>query len=222
VNPALERLLAHPGIFRAAQGGRVSGDSLPSGFAVLDAELPRGGWPVGALTEILPARAGVGELRLLMPALSRLSHSGRGLVWVAPPHVPYAPALLAHRVDLAHLLIVHPSDIKDLLWAMEQSLRSGACGAVLAWVRAADDKTLRRLQLAAEAGAGWAVLFRPPQAVDQATPAALRLSLAPAPGGLAVHILKRRGGWATGPVLVDLSPRESRENQSAEPLAVSP
>jgi hypothetical protein len=216
VNAALERLLEHPGIFRAAQRKHASGNSLPSGFPLLDAELPGGGWPVGALTEILPSREGVGELRLLMPALSRLSRDGRGLVWIAPPHVPYAPALSRQGVDLANLLIICHADVRDLLWAVEQSLRSGACGAALAWMHAADHRTLRRLQLAAEAGGGWAILFRPPRAADQASPAALRLYLDPAAGGVAVHVLKRRGGWATGPIVVDLVRHSSPKALTAE------
>jgi hypothetical protein len=213
MNPVLERLLAHPGIFRATQGLRSPANNLPSGFPALDAELPGGGWPLGALTEILPSREGIGELRLLMPALARLSREGRWLVWVSPPHVPYAPALLRYQVSLAHLLLVHPSDIRDLLWAVEQSLRSGVCGAVLAWLQAADDRTLRRLQLAAEAGGSWGVLFRPPQAAGHASPAALRLGLAPAFQGVTAHILKRRGSWAAEPMLVDF--------ESAEPLAAA-
>jgi hypothetical protein len=204
MNPALERLLEHPGIFRAGQRGKLAGNSLPSGFPRLDAELPGGGWPLGALTEILLSGEGTGELRLLMPALSHLSRNGRGLVWVAPPHIPYAPALLGQGIDLAYLLTVYPSNSGDLLWTLEQSLRSGACGAALAWMHTLGDRALRRLQLAAEAGAGWAILFRAPQAVDQTSPAALRLHLTPASGGICVHILKRRGGWATGPIRVDL------------------
>jgi hypothetical protein len=219
MNPALERLLEHPGIFRAGQGGKLAGNSLPSGFPLLDAELPGGGWPLGALTEILPSGEGAGELRLLMPALSRLSRNRRGLVWVAPPHVPYAPALLGQGIDLAYLLTVYPAGSRDLLWALEQSLRSGACGAALSWMHTLDDRALRRLQLAAEAGAGWAILFRSPQAAEQASPAALRLYLAPSPRGVSVHILKRRGGWATGPVMVDLMSYTPPESGAAEPAA---
>ena len=48
----------------------------PTGHAVLDAALPTGGWPEAALTEILLAGQGVGELQLVWPALARLSAAG--------------------------------------------------------------------------------------------------------------------------------------------------
>jgi hypothetical protein len=81
--------------------------TLTSGFAALDAELPGGGWPLGALCELLPRHVGIGELRLLGPALASLSAAGRSLAWIAPPHRPYAPALAAAGIDLARVLVVN-------------------------------------------------------------------------------------------------------------------
>ena len=92
----------------------------------------------------------------------------------------------------------------DAWWAAEQALRSGACGTVLVWLRAPDERRMRRLQLAAETGRAWGVLFRPGCAARERSPAALRLHLAPAASGLAVYVLKRRGGPVTKPVRVDL------------------
>jgi protein ImuA len=43
---------------------------VDTGYASLSAELPSGGWPLGALIELLPAHSGIGELRLLQPALA--------------------------------------------------------------------------------------------------------------------------------------------------------
>ncbi len=94
----------------------------------------------------------------------------------------------------------HPQRGTDGLWAVEQTLRAGTCGAVLAWLTDADSTVMRRLQLAAEAGNSWGILFRPQRMAGQASPAALRLKLESTPRGLAVHVLKRRGGWAADPV----------------------
>ena len=79
---------------------------MPTGFDALDRELPGGGWPAGALTELLVRRAGIGELQLVLPALAALSWAGKRIVWLAPPHLPYAPALAADGVDLAQLVVV--------------------------------------------------------------------------------------------------------------------
>src|SRR5690606_12188390 len=66
-------------------------DGVATGHAGLDAVLPAGGWPGAALSEILIPADGVGELRLLWPALARLSRAGERVVLVAPPYLPFAP-----------------------------------------------------------------------------------------------------------------------------------
>lgn len=188
-------------------GAAPPAQALPSGFAGLDALLPGGGLPRGALTEIVIAREGIGELSLLLPALARATEDERWLVFVAPPHVPYAPALACAGINLARVLIVHPRNAQEGLWAVEQALRAGTASVVLAWIAHADSKALRRLQLAAEAGDSCGVLYRSARSIEETSPAALRLKLEPASlegARVAVHILKRRGGWPTGPVMVEV------------------
>ena len=143
--------------------------TLPTGYAALDRYLPGGGWPLGSLSEIFVERYGVGELTLLMPALATLTGGGqlgtagaarKWVAWIAPPFVPYAPALQQSGVRVDALLLVHPSN-KECLWTVEQVIRSGSSSGVLAWLAAADHVALRRLQLAAEEQGCWTILFRP-------------------------------------------------------------
>src|SRR5213076_3052371 len=117
-------LLDRPDIWRGQALSRAGAPTLPCGFPERDAELPGGGWPAGALTEILPAHEGIGELRLLGPALAGLSRRGLQLVWIAPPHLPYAPALAAAGIELASLAVVRTASPKETLWAIEQALVS--------------------------------------------------------------------------------------------------
>lgn len=199
----LDTLLQRADVWRGGQRSAAV-QSVSSGFPELDDDLPGGGWPRGALTEILMPQRGIGALRLLMPALAQLSRQDRWICWVAPPYIPYAPALVAAGVDLSRVLLVHPNAQRDGLWALEQSLRSGTCSAVLAWPTVDDATLLRRLQLAAEAGDTLGFLFRPRRLAQRPSPAALRVQLeAEAGGRLAVSILKRRGGWAAGPIHLD-------------------
>ena len=167
--------------------------------------LPGRGWPAGALTEVLLAREGIGEIRLTLPALARLQAARRDIVWIAPPHVPYAPALAAAGLDLARLLIVRCRSSADELWAYEQALRAPECGAAFAWLGARDERVLRRLAVAAREGRTWGVLWRRPGQHAIATAAPLRLALAPHERRLAVRVLKRRGGELARPVLIDPS-----------------
>jgi cell division inhibitor SulA/protein ImuA len=107
-------------------------------------------------------------------------------------------------VNLKQLLVAKPQSAKDAWWTAEQALRSGACGAVLAWLNMPDERRMRRLQLGAESGRAWGVLFRSASAAQERSTAALRLRLEATANGLAVHILKRRGGYVSKPVMVNL------------------
>jgi protein ImuA len=213
-------LLDRPDIWRGDSLNRAGGSHVcsvvSSGFPQLDAGLPGGGWPAGVLTEILPAHEGIGELRLLGSALAGLSQRGLRLAWIAPPHLPYAPALAAAGIDIAKLVIVRTASRKETLWAAEQALAANACGAVLAWLlvrpEGAKYAELRRLQIAAEGGRAPAFLFRPPETAGESSPAALRIALGTACGGLAVHVLKRRGTPLTRPILLPAMPPAVRGN----------
>jgi len=182
---------------------------IATGFTKLDECLPGGGWPKGAITEILVDGYGIGELTLLMPALAALTQTDatkakQWVAWIAPPFIPYPPALQQHGVNVDRLLMIHPAaGNKNRLWAIEQVVRSGSSCGVLAWLASADDVILRRLQLAAEDQACWTLLFRPQSARRERSPAALRIALSQHATATRIEILKCRGGR---PVTVDLEP----------------
>ena len=202
MSSSLDKILANPRVWRGRdQAGCRAG--LSSGYPELDRHLPGGGWPPDSLTEILTAHYGIGELRLLMPALARLSNATPEqeepgwVAWVAPPFQPYPPALRQYGIDLSRMLIVRPGAASETLWSAEQALSSGTCAAVLLWPETLDDQAGRRLQLAAEKGQSWAIAFRPLSVRHQPSAAALRLELQATAQGTHVHILKSRGGRPT-------------------------
>lgn len=200
----LEFLLQHPGIWRGDRISTVTLPSIPTGFAELDAQLPGGGWPRGALTEIIHEREGIGELRLLIPALARLSLGELWIAWINPPYLPYAPALAGLGVNLSRIMVIRAPPATDILWAMEQALRSGSCAAVLAWPEGLNERRLHKLQLAAETGEAWGVYFTLENAASTASPAALRLKLSAHQGRFKVHVIKRRGGGWVPPLSLAL------------------
>ena len=125
-----EPLLNHPGIWRAGELAvqqNQSSRSIRTGFESLDSLLPGQGWPAGGLIEFLLASTGVGELRVLLPALVSLSNSeNRWIAWINPPFVPYAPCLEAAGVDISKILLEHPRNHKDDLWAAERACKSAS------------------------------------------------------------------------------------------------
>lgn len=202
------------------QGTRLAdaqGATLHTGFAELDAELPGGGWPAGALIELLAEHPGVGEISLLLPLMQRTPPE-RWIAWIAPPLLPYAPALAAAGVPLERLLLIQPATADEVLWATRQASGGGSCALVLAWPARLDTAALRRLQLAAEESATPLFLFRTPSAARHASPAALRLQLSPTADGLRIDILKRRGPPAAHPIHLTLR-SGTRQEPPQEPSA---
>lgn len=196
---SVAQLAKLPGVWRGGELERVEHPALATGHAALDRELPGGGWPTATLSEVLHDGAGIGEIHFLCGALARACENARMIAWVNPPHLPYAPALAQFGLALERCLVVRPANRDDAMWAAEQALRSGACGAVLFWLGESNDyAVLRRLQMAAEAGRSMAVLFRSTAAERSSTPAHLRVALARERGALKIRIPKRRG-----PPLVD-------------------
>jgi protein ImuA len=226
----------HPAIWRAHELGRgVATDgrqALASGHPALDAELPGGGWPRSALTELLLPHDGLGELHLLAPALAAVQRrpaaadapGGRGVMWFDPPAEPCAWVLSALGLDLKRLVVVRARatlpgrgprraaraqlPAADVLWALEQALKSGQLGAAVAWLPArlpAD--ALRRDSTQAQAHEGPVFLLRPEAEAARPSAAPLRLRLASAgPDRLRLLLLKRRGPPRLAPLELWLPP----------------
>ena len=222
MNPALIGALERGDIRRGDAFAVAPAPALASGFPALDAELPGGGWPRGALTELLAEHSGIGELALLLPALAALTAAGRTVVLVAPPHGAHAPAWAAAGIRLDCLRLVLPRRPRDALWAGVEALRCGGVAATLLWLDGLfrgqlPANSLRRLHVAAGEGGGGAFCFRPAQQAREASPAPLRLQLQAAQGGsgqLRVTLLKRRGPPARQPLLLDIA-RPARFSQAA-------
>lgn len=179
-------------IWRADQMGSYQTAVMPSGYRALDAELPNGGWPSAALIELLPQQPGIGEIRLLRPALTVIARKRR-IALVQPPHLPQVAAWSSWGLPPERLLWIKAKRSADALWSAEQILRNGSCGALLLWQPHIRSEALRRLHLAAQASETVFWMLRPLAAAQDASPAPLRLALRAARAGLEIDIVKRRG-----------------------------
>ncbi|MCK9381677.1 MAG: translesion DNA synthesis-associated protein ImuA [Sulfuritalea sp.] len=215
MNSSLALVLERTDIRRGDAFAVAPAPTLATGFARLDAELPGGGWPRGALTELLTEHggiSGIGELGLLLPALAALTGAGQAVVLIAPPYCAHAPAWAAAGIRLDCLRLVFPSRPRDALWAAVEALRCGGVAATLLWLDALfraqlPANSLRRLHVAAGEGGGGAFCFRPARLAAAASPAPLRLQLQAQDigGRLQVKILKRRGPPARQDILLDIA-----------------
>jgi len=178
--------------------------SVPCGRAEVDHLLPGGGFPRGALTELAggPASGKTAVALALFAALGPETLAayvdGRGEL--------YPPAAAALGVDLARLLVVRPASAAGgrhepalaVLWAAEALLGSGAFAAVavdalpVRGLRGAD-AVARRLQSAVEKGGAIGVWLAPLRS-GLRLPAAARLELAAAPGGIVARRVDRLAG----------------------------
>ncbi|NII10950.1 translesion DNA synthesis-associated protein ImuA [Oleiagrimonas sp. C23AA] len=191
---ALAPLLEARQVWKGKTAANGTGSHQPTGWPALDSVLPGGGWPDAALSEVLLPVDGVGELRLLAPALARLSQTTRPIAVVAPPYVPCVAGWQQLGIAMQQVEIIQAQG-SDALWAAEQCLRSGSCSAVLAWPQQVDDRVLRKLQVAAGTGQAQAWVFRDRHCLRQPSPAALRVELVSQPTpGIRVH--KCRGAHA--------------------------
>lgn len=202
-----EKLLANPHIWKQGSVRNRRAVPLVSGFSELDTWLD-GGWPGAAITELLLTGEGIGELRLVLPALQMLQQAletgARGQVpqvpgrqqfcWINPPYIPYAPALALHGMDLSRLLVVQPASASDALWAMDQALRSQACAVVLGWFDQLNRPAIRRLQVVAESSGCPGFVFRHARFARHDSAAPLRIRLSATTAGWQLDILRNRYG----------------------------
>ena len=216
-------IAAHEGLRTSVRhdlGVTVDGDpgtrrlGLASGFEAIDGYLPWQGWPVGAMTELLHSDSGRGELSLLLPALARRTESKHQVVVIGAPHALYAAGLQQAGVDAARVQQIgftgsggHGASTAsrgrhiDALWAAEQVLKSGTCGAVLLWTHHCAPDALRRLHLAVLQQDTALFHFREPGCAANASPAWLRLLLSSNQTELQVQVLKCRGHLLSRPLI---------------------
>lgn len=204
----------------------AEGERISTGWPALDRLLPERGLPRGSLSEWLAVGPASGGGQLALGAAAQaVAASGRPVVVIDATGEFYPPAVAAVGLDLKQVLVVRPGNRADLWWAWDQVLRSGAVAGAWGWLDALDERTFRRLQLAAEAGRTWGFLLRPEAA--RATPswAEVRLGVEPlarpasraGPGGSGqagvwpgdrlcrVELLRGRGMLLGRQVVVELS-----------------
>ncbi len=177
------------------RAGRPVAQVLPFGVAAIDRALPGGGLALGALHELRGAgpdeEDGAVAAAFLAGILTRLLPP-RPVLWCLAAGDLHGPGLAAHGLGPERVLLGRCHGDEEVLWAMEEGLRSPALAAVIGEVAELTATASRRLQLAAESSGVTAFALRRWRNGDQAgrqraapNAAVTRWEIAALPGDLA-------------------------------------
>lgn len=196
----IEHLLhANPRLWRGCELAGQGSHGRSTGFPQLDAILPGQGWPARGLMEIITPHWGMGELQLLIPLMRSVVELGQWILWISPPYLLYAPALVQAGINTEQVLVVRlDTSCKDALWSMEKALQTENCGLVLAWQNWLPTKVLRRLQLAADTGNTLGVIFKHHDSEHSPSPVRLKIKDSPHATGFneaEISLIKARGNF---------------------------
>lgn len=170
---------------------RRSSPPLRTGAVDVDTTLPGGGLSRHGLHEVLaPPSSSVPHSMMAAGAASGfvagllgrlMAERQKPVLWCRRNHDLYAPGLQRYGVSPERVLLAHPKNDTDMLWAMEEGLRSGAVAAVIGEADNPSHTAFRRLQLAAERNGIPGFLLRAGTAERAAGPVTTRWFVASAP-----------------------------------------
>lgn len=193
--------------------GDLTEDVLSLGVEAIDSLLPGGGLPMGALHEVrTPVGDPAAAMGFVLALAARRQALDRGLgrrpaalLWCQSKSAErelgrlYGPGLAQMGLETSRLVLVRPVTVKEVLWSMEEGLRSGAVPIVVGVGLEADAVASRRLQLAAASTGALAFLLPPPRPSPPPSPAFTRWQVrAASPAERAVlprEKMRKLPGW---------------------------
>ncbi|MBI3861326.1 MAG: hypothetical protein HY290_05470 [Planctomycetia bacterium] len=168
---------------RAAAPAAGANGVSSTGVEALDGLLAPAVFRPGMVVEWIASGTGSGAARLAAAMAVQALNAGGALVVVDDRREFYPPAAVRLGLDLERTIVVRPRSRRETVWALEQALRCRGVAATLAWIWKLPDRLFRRLQLAAEHGAGLGMFMRPVEALRTPSWADLRWLVQAAPGG---------------------------------------
>jgi hypothetical protein len=118
---------------------------------------------------------GVGATTLALLVARAACQKQAALVVVDHNRMFYPPAAQALGISLDQAIVVQPCNKQDYQWSLIQILRCAGVAAVVCWPERANERMLRRAQIAAERGGTLGLLVRPPRAIREPSWARYRL-----------------------------------------------
>jgi protein ImuA len=135
------------------QGNQLSSDQEQSlGLGVIEHAFPGKVFPRAAVHELISVSSESAACTngFMSVILSSLMAQSGSCLWISTRRTIYPPALKTFGIEPERILFVDVSNVKDALWAMEESLKCNALNAVVGEFTALSFEESRRLQLAVE------------------------------------------------------------------------
>ena len=165
---------AHQDETNAFVSSRFHSQTISLGAVEIDAALPWNGFPVQGLHEVFGDVAAHGFSAALVARLAKTKGGSAPILWCQQGRDLCGQGLMAYGIDPSRVIIVHGKNDTDILWAMEEGLRSACLSAAIGQLYRVPPIAGRRLQLAAEENSVTGILLRatPGKTVTQAPTAA--------------------------------------------------
>lgn len=199
-----QRLVWSAGQANSSANPSASRRHIPSGHVSFDQCLE--GWPSSGLVELQLPAWGIGELRLILPALSHLAGDAatqnKLQVWLTEN-----VCLMPQALDSAYAsntVVLENLGTKQSLWALETLLTSGVCSVLICWLPQLTSAQAKRLQVAAKESGTLVFCLREISQLEHSLPISLRLQLSPTDQGLMIDVLKRQNAQPVEPFELDL------------------
>ncbi|RYY62262.1 MAG: Error-prone repair protein ImuA [Chitinophagaceae bacterium] len=146
------------------QGLRSAVNSTPvdTGLGAINASLPNGALPLGAVHEFISScaedhTASAGFVAALAGPLLK---KGGTALWISADRTLFPPALKNFGIEPDRLIFIDIRKPKDLAWAMDEALKCGALSAVIGELPDLGFTASRRLQLSVEQSQVTAFILR--------------------------------------------------------------
>ena len=131
---------------------KTNGTAVNVGWGEIDEAFPNRSFPSGAIHEFIctgPAYA-ASTKGFVTGIISALMKTGGCCIWISTARTLFPPALIQFGIDPDKIIFIDLQKERDVLWAMEESLKCNGLAAVVCEMCDISFTASRRLQLAVE------------------------------------------------------------------------
>src|ERR1700712_3184603 len=132
--------------------GIRSEEALDLGLGVINESFPHGHFPMGAMHEFISpgTESSASTAGFIYGLAGFLMKKGGATVWIGSSRTVFPPALKMFGIDPSRIVFIDLKKEKDILWAMEESLKCSGLSAVIGEILELSFTSSRRFQLAVE------------------------------------------------------------------------